>query len=257
MDRSTTQSPSSNMDTSILCRLPAEVRNQIWEHVLIDSQPITIAAALVGRRYLKYQYRIALLATCKQIRSECTGLYYHNNTFELVPDVSSCADQFFVGIELRKFLASLDRTARSALSKNILISFEQHYFCDHSLDSARHCGRRCSHLNASLADTLSSLAHTPFHFRGLRCDISITQHTLGGRDTMARPIVLDLGAPRSWLKHVEAKREERSTRRSDSNGKVDLADCNKRAVYHVYHALRLISPLWMDGYPGAAIKTDS
>jgi hypothetical protein len=52
-------------------RLSPELRNQIYELVLLEAAPIDIIA----------EQRPALLHTCPQLRQEALGLYYHQNAF--------------------------------------------------------------------------------------------------------------------------------------------------------------------------------
>lgn len=56
-----------------LLALPAEIRNQIYEIAVIESQPI---------RESRYS-QLGLLHTCRQIREESTKMFYRQNTIRL------------------------------------------------------------------------------------------------------------------------------------------------------------------------------
>ncbi|KAK5128845.1 hypothetical protein LTR85_000178 [Meristemomyces frigidus] len=63
-----------------LLDLPPEIRNNIYEYVLIFREPLQIR-----HRHL-YDINMnnrALLQTCQQIRAEALGIYLSNNTFVL------------------------------------------------------------------------------------------------------------------------------------------------------------------------------
>lgn len=64
-----------NMDQhSPLLNLPAELRNHIFKLAVVKDHPIEIYSWVAHRK-------AALLATCKQIRSEALAIYYGENTF--------------------------------------------------------------------------------------------------------------------------------------------------------------------------------
>lgn len=81
------------MENSPLSRLPAELRNNIWERVLLSCIEI-----LVSDKSYKQWRPPALLRSCRELRREASGLYYAGNTFPL-----KCRDIFCV---LNKFLGS-------------------------------------------------------------------------------------------------------------------------------------------------------
>jgi hypothetical protein len=64
--------------------LPAELRNQIYAHALIEPNPIMLPYAYEKRPFDEP----ALLSTCHTIQREATPLYYGANTFE-APSPSS------------------------------------------------------------------------------------------------------------------------------------------------------------------------
>lgn len=74
------------MDLSPFSKISAELRNQIYELVLVHEIPIIITADdyssdLRTTSLLPGSHAIALLRTCKQISNESTALFYGNNTF--------------------------------------------------------------------------------------------------------------------------------------------------------------------------------
>ncbi|KAM3419893.1 hypothetical protein BST61_g3216 [Cercospora zeina] len=80
------------MDDSPLGKLAAELRNKIYEHVLIHDKPIhvnmmhdglyrPIRMRLVDQKFNRRP--TALLAVCRQTQGECTELFYANNHFRL------------------------------------------------------------------------------------------------------------------------------------------------------------------------------
>ncbi|KAK5115830.1 hypothetical protein LTR85_009424 [Meristemomyces frigidus] len=77
------------MDQPPLIRLPAELRNHIYELALLRGHPVEIkiydddVLSPVGYDVL------ALTRTCKQIRHESTGLFYSINEFHIQLRVGS------------------------------------------------------------------------------------------------------------------------------------------------------------------------
>lgn len=67
------------MDDSPLSRLPAELRNRIYELALLQDDSITIS--LNGKRRWRPP---AHLSTCNQIRAEASSIYYAGNTFTVL-----------------------------------------------------------------------------------------------------------------------------------------------------------------------------
>ena len=60
------------MDSSPLQRLPAEIRNTIWEYVVTSHKPIRISTTMKLP---------PITQVCEQISNETIGLYYSNNDF--------------------------------------------------------------------------------------------------------------------------------------------------------------------------------
>ncbi|KAK5684304.1 hypothetical protein LTS10_004171 [Elasticomyces elasticus] len=69
--------------SALLLDLPPELRNAIYEYVLVIEQPITITKTSKWTQP-------GLLRVCKQIRHEAASLYYNTNKFRI-----DCADLDF------------------------------------------------------------------------------------------------------------------------------------------------------------------
>lgn len=89
------------MEQSLLKKLPAEMRNRIYELALTEAHPIQLSKDTLN------QFQPALPKTCKQIRAECGSLIYAN---EFVVVVAEC-DTTFVS----KFLESLNAEKASLI----------------------------------------------------------------------------------------------------------------------------------------------
>ncbi|PIB00785.1 hypothetical protein CB0940_02163 [Cercospora beticola] len=73
------------MDSSPFGTLPAELRNDIYELVLLSEEPILVhceAAATPGVPR-KYRYLPGIIATCKQVRNECEQIFFKRNTSQV------------------------------------------------------------------------------------------------------------------------------------------------------------------------------
>ncbi|KAJ4334569.1 hypothetical protein N0V95_009133, partial [Ascochyta clinopodiicola] len=74
---SRTAGPMNAQETSLFFRLPAELRNQIYEALLCASTPTNLATlALTPRLPVPGRVHPAILATCKRINTEATALLY-------------------------------------------------------------------------------------------------------------------------------------------------------------------------------------
>lgn len=62
---------------SALLKLPPELRNRIYEYVLISSEHVVV------HTHEKHSWSAPpLLQTCRKMRDEAAGIYYGGNTFE-------------------------------------------------------------------------------------------------------------------------------------------------------------------------------
>lgn len=76
------------MDCSPLNRLPAELRNEIYELVLTAPGPIFTRYSYKDDNWIcdmrfKYGNLLAITQTCKRIHTECEGVFFSLNTFEI------------------------------------------------------------------------------------------------------------------------------------------------------------------------------
>ena len=67
--------------TMPLLDLPAELRNQIWSYALVSKKPIKVPQKLTPKTPL----HPGLLSVNRQVRAECTPIYYGENTFLRLP----------------------------------------------------------------------------------------------------------------------------------------------------------------------------
>jgi len=63
-------------------RLPAELRNRIYNEVLLETEAIPIKLAVGFMSYRSWKPP-GILRTCRTIRSEAAPIYYGSNTFKL------------------------------------------------------------------------------------------------------------------------------------------------------------------------------
>jgi len=81
------------MDNSPLAKLPAELRNYIYELALTCDTPCRVRSVGLNPQLLSPEQRqpLGLTATCKAIRAEPTKLFYANNSFVFTNGDSDCA----------------------------------------------------------------------------------------------------------------------------------------------------------------------
>ncbi len=76
---------------SMLLKLPAELRTQIYEDTLVDSKVIEVVTDYLRRRFPDLPNNLTwqsprLLQSCRQIRNEARSIYYAKNRFALPED---------------------------------------------------------------------------------------------------------------------------------------------------------------------------
>lgn len=77
------------MDASPLGALAAELRNMIWELAITHDGHVLVAPQSCGNSTeykapsLRNKHVTAMISVCKQMRSECSALFYSLNTFEV------------------------------------------------------------------------------------------------------------------------------------------------------------------------------
>ena len=76
------------MDTSSLIKLPAELRNRIYEYVLYQPQAVKVhiftGTPTRIRKASDRERILALTAVCKQLCHECSPIFYEINKFRLI-----------------------------------------------------------------------------------------------------------------------------------------------------------------------------
>lgn len=72
---------------SPLLTLPAELRNLIWTHCLVQAPIIPLALPGPGPAFKNLRICPRLLGSCKQINMECTPILYGENTFSAHPSL--------------------------------------------------------------------------------------------------------------------------------------------------------------------------
>lgn len=124
------------MDNSPLMRLPPELRNRIYDLVVIESQPITIS--IRKRRFGTPMRPPALLHNCRQLRAEASPVYYSSNIF-----IAEEGQRSTLG-PLETWLRMIGEEARGLVHR---IHFNV-YFLSPSLKDAKHESRCCEELMA-------------------------------------------------------------------------------------------------------------
>lgn len=78
------------MDTSPLSRLPPELRNIIYEYVVVHDKPLHYVWNIVTHKFHPAtpatppsMSLLGLAGTCKKIRAECLPLFYASDTLQL------------------------------------------------------------------------------------------------------------------------------------------------------------------------------
>lgn len=73
------------MDNSPLGRLPAELRNHIWELALYqrDGNFIELTSMKFTRLFRSTRHPLGLLRACRATYIECRAMFYAINTFHL------------------------------------------------------------------------------------------------------------------------------------------------------------------------------
>lgn len=120
------------MDYSPLSRLPAELRNYIYELVCVTDNPI-----IISFRY--FWDPPMLLQTCRQLRAEAAPIYYGDNIFHAEEGQLSTLGS------LEMWLRTIGEEARR-LIRTIHFSHLDAYFNVFSVEDAKHESRCCEEL---------------------------------------------------------------------------------------------------------------
>lgn len=104
------------MNLSPLSTISPELRNQIYELVLVHEHPVSITADKSSSNirttsFLPDSHALGLLRTCTQINSESTALFYGNNSFHFeFPAHTSDEDKDELCL-VQRFCANLGKNA--------------------------------------------------------------------------------------------------------------------------------------------------
>ena len=77
-------SPTNSPATAPLLSIPAELRNQIYEYLLVDDQPVQVEYGVESpaSKITSFTGSPAIIRTCRQIYHEAIGVLYGHNIFE-------------------------------------------------------------------------------------------------------------------------------------------------------------------------------
>ncbi|KAK5131409.1 hypothetical protein LTR08_000945 [Meristemomyces frigidus] len=113
------------MENSPFGGLSAELRNKIWELVLVDDKEFEIHrgkyAYSSSDHVLEQRHLLALTATCKQIHHESTPMFYSLNAFRFPSNLFA----YPCGSYLSEFCTRIGPTNTLAL---MLVAIEYHTF---------------------------------------------------------------------------------------------------------------------------------
>lgn len=181
------------MDHSPLARLPAELRNIIYELVLVQDEPIEIGWKRYGKSTVRHMRatnycKAGLLQTCREIYEDCKGFVYSCNSFKLA-DQNSLHE---VAKELERFLLLIGQRNTALLKSMTLgegwtLENSIYVFDDrHDLVRLLHVAKRYQILHRRLVVTFS--------------------FWLGGKKHL---VELTLNEPQQALKHARQVVEEK------------------------------------------------
>lgn len=150
------------MENSPLAKLPAELRNNIWELALRADKPVEVTGdyyieappvdfKLAPNQVQEMAKALALTQTCRQIHSECILLFFHVNTFEF--DSTMFPSSIFPDLRRKIGNASL-----SAIS-SVIITIRTR-FSGASKWSLQLCNKTCQ-----AVDCLKALPQPANHIR--------------------------------------------------------------------------------------------
>lgn len=110
--------PSPQFQSPLL-RLPGEIRNQIYENLVVFSQPVHIyrndeADQQPPGPNLDVQL-LSLFLTCRQVHAEASAIFYSQNTFILPPNSSIAPHQIQANFLFRWFLDRIGPRNAAAL----------------------------------------------------------------------------------------------------------------------------------------------
>jgi hypothetical protein len=117
-------SQSDDPDAASLLSIAPELRNHIYEYLLVDYKPIKIASGDAGGQIVDFIGSAAIIRTCRQIYHEAVGVLYSRNTFQFKHRISF--DGSFGIISPVYTFAQWTRNIESCLSnlRNVTINMD-------------------------------------------------------------------------------------------------------------------------------------
>ena len=103
------------MDASPFRKLPAELRNRIYEFALQQTASVAICMRSSSPKLqpLRFRNLLALTTTCKEIREQASGILYAVNHFELIAEPVALLGKADAGLKFVEFKFSLHKWIRS------------------------------------------------------------------------------------------------------------------------------------------------
>ncbi len=108
-------------------RIPGEIRNQIYEHVVVFSQPVSIyrdpsSSAEPPDAVSSLASLTPLFLTCRQFHYEASAIFYSQNKFTLPGNASQAPHQAQANLLFRWFLDRIGRR-NAALLRHLALPF--------------------------------------------------------------------------------------------------------------------------------------
>lgn len=116
----------SKMDDSPLARLPAELRNRIYELVLLYNDGVRMSM-----NYRREWQPPALLHASRQVRAESSSIYYAHNTFQFLAWASPRPNKGMYDEVLVSWLRTLDAPSRASIRT---INLHDGFYHEHDVD---------------------------------------------------------------------------------------------------------------------------
>ena len=118
------QSLSADSNKIGLLDLPAELRNQIYQHVLVDDEKLDFGHPT------NLQHTAAILRTCRQVHDEARGILYSENVFclrrrkEQTLRTRWSSDTFEIGYEDIAFFLESIGARNIEFLRHVILGFE-------------------------------------------------------------------------------------------------------------------------------------
>lgn len=108
---------------SPLLRVPGELRNQIYEYLVVFAEPVDIYRRHVEQGERLYQRLTRLFLTCRQVHLEASAVFYSHNRFSLPPGAHRAPLQLQANFLLRGFLDRVGPRNAAALRHLVGVPF--------------------------------------------------------------------------------------------------------------------------------------